>query len=289
MKADRLSITEDLSLIFPSGNIDIYHDFSKDSGCLRHYHMYGGFDAYRATAVWMHAVGPARYMQYVNNAARMVNMMNEVTAEISVSTQRWILRHATNPHGVVHTGYPPSNSVAPGPSVSYNLQRPAVQQPGTQSRVSSAANHQDAVQENAANHKAQVQQYMLQSGNQWRGLIRDYEQYKSYKAAYLRLKDQRSGGPISKIPVNDPQIQARVRGIYEAILDVRDVIDNPRLKPKSGGKKRKTLHGAEDAADEPELVDPVAVSRIKELKSIEIEILSWDIVVSTHPMRSRSM
>lgn len=131
-------------------------------------------------------------------------------------------------------------------------------------------------QQPGIDYSAQARHHMSQVGNDWQGLITDYKQYKSYRDAYNSLKNQ-ARSPVEDIEKDDSRFLPYVQRLYHAVLDMSEVIENPRLKPQ-----RKRRHGeVEDEGDEErEFVDCVAVARVKELKAFEIELICWEIVVS---------
>lgn len=123
---------------------------------------------------------------------------------------------------------------------------------------------------------------MSQIGTDWQGLVTDYKEYKSYREAYNSLKNQ-TRYSIEQIQPDDSQFLSYVQRLYNAVLDMSEVIENPRLKPQ---RKRRYEGDEVDGDEEREFVDCVAVARVKELKAFEIELLCWEIVVS-HPYRVR--
>lgn len=117
---------------------------------------------------------------------------------------------------------------------------------------------------------------MSQTGTNWQGLVRDYKEYKSYRVAYHSLKNQIRSS-VEEIQELDSRFQNYVQRLYDAVLDMSEVIENPRLKPQ---RKRRNGRDEDGGDEEREFVDCVAVARVKELKAFEIELLCWEIVVS---------
>ncbi|KAF3767235.1 hypothetical protein M406DRAFT_328326 [Cryphonectria parasitica EP155] len=135
--------------------------------------------------------------------------------------------------------------------------------------------HSVPQQAGLVNYDAEVTQIMTLKGQHWRGFITTYNQYQNYKTAYYRQNnDERA---VEQIPNDNPRILNAVRTLYAAILDVNDLIENPRLKIQCKSLKR-TITDRETEAQQDKFTDCVAVARTKQLNSLEVELLCWEIV-----------
>lgn len=195
-------------------------------------------------------------------------MAINTTKELCYQTHQWhsILKTRSN-NNLVNPGFMASKSPAMPSMPSETTGVPQGQQSGSHSATTGPRTYIPAV-----SYNAKLKDLLEQEDNRWRGLVVDYSQYKAYRAAYISLNNE-TVNPVVDLPEHDRTLQEHIRGLYEAILDMDEVIDNPILRQY---KKRKTGDQEEDV----QFVDPVAVTRVKELTSIEIEILCWEILVS---------
>lgn len=142
----------------------------------------------------------------------------------------------------------------------------------------------------AIDPKAELAEYMKDSGGQYRGRIKSYAEHLKIKEAYLDLKNK-TPGSMQGFPEDDAGQQELVHELWDAITDVSAVAHGTRALPTPGVRKRKwsqpagdddqdgdEANAAEANAAGPVLVDSVAVSHVKGLLSIEKEILCWDLL-----------
>lgn len=234
-----VSKTEDVEGIFTGCPVDPNYDFSQQHG-LRYLHQWDGANAYHAVATWMSVVGREQYQQYLG--------AEDIAKQFG--------------HAAVDQL---SRRIAGGQDVQ------------TESMSFQTIRNQSTSQEQVVHYKAAVHRMLHEQTNEWRGIIANYEQYKAYKSAYVSCNNPEPQLPVTMIPEHDLNFQNCVRRLYNAILDMDDVIENPRLRPQHRAKKRKSDLGQDEGL---EFMDCVAVSRVKELKPIEIELLCWQILVS---------
>lgn len=258
-------------MLFSGGHdlINPMHNFGREPG-LRHIGMWNGADAYRAVAGWMLLVGPRGYTHYLRDIKDTYGVF--ALHQLQKRTIDWndqYLPQTSSPDSQVsgsRTSHATPSALSP-PQRTPGPENEACQPPGPQPLI---------------DYNAEVHQLMEQNGQDWRGIIATYEQYQGYMAAYKSIPNQIPEVGVQAMPQHDRDFLPFVRRVYSALVDCSDLIENPRLVPQS--KKRKLSgHGNErqrGEEQEPEFVDCVAVSRTKELKSLEVELLSWQIVVS---------
>lgn len=278
-------MTEDIASIFRNTIINPHHDFVGDINA-RHSGLWGAPDAYRAAATWMTVVGPERYVTYLHDINAHHSLQRQAMINLGTNTNVWFQQNSylvrqprplpSHAQHFATAAQSVADSASPGSSLASAQQLP-VADPGV-------AGHQ--VQQGQfspvpVDPTALVKQWMSLEGNQYRGLISNFAQYKQVRDAYLKLKDDETGNEVVEMPENELWVKARVKRLYEAILDTTDVIDNARLKAPSKKRKINDRESEEDEAEQgPAFVEPVAVARVRTLKSVEIEMLCYDVVVS---------
>lgn len=257
-------------MLFPGGHdLNPMHEFGKEPG-LRHLGMWNGAAAYRAVAGWMLLVGPRGYIHYLRDIKDTYGVF--AVHQLQKRTIDWNEQH------LAHASSPTSQmSGSRGSDSATDTLSPPQNSPDSAHDASRLSGQQPFI-----DYDAQVRQLMAQNGQDWRGIIATHEQYQGYKAAYTSVKNRVPEANVQVMPPNDPSFLPLVQRVYAALVDCTDLIENPRLVPQS--KKRKlSQHGDEPQnghEQEPEFVDCVAVARTKELRSLEVELLSWQIVVS---------
>lgn len=113
----------------------------------------------------------------------------------------------------------------------------------------------------------------------FKAIIVDYNHYLAMKDQYVALNDKKGKTAVPDVTdfPADPVSQRRlVEELFAAILNFGNVIDGQRQKRVN---KRKTGNVPEAAEEEVHFADSTHVRRVKEASNLEIELLSWELVV----------
>lgn len=272
-------------MIFRDRHINPNLDFSQEPAA-RHSALWGSQDAYSATATWMQVVGPERYMRYVVDVNGHLQLAREATEDLGLQTNKWYHKHLQGLGGAATRPPPrtgaPSAAPAPAPAPTPSRASSSRRQGGVEPRAASPREERVPPPAPAVDFTSQVAQWMALDGNQYRGLIGSFGRYERCREAYLELGDEAAGAQAVPVPEDEPWVQAWVGRLHAAVLDDSDVLENPRVRPSRRKRRRGDDGGGGAPAGEQgtEFADPVAIARVKELKSVEVELLCYDVVVS---------
>lgn len=116
------------------------------------------------------------------------------------------------------------------------------------------------------------------------GVIKNEADFKRRLWEYERMMDDESKSPTD-FPL-DPKIQRRfVRRVAEAMLNMEGATDKKIKDRKRPSKYEAYVPGDKDSGDKEK--DSVAVNFLNGLKLVEVELLSWKIVVSFETFQPR--
>jgi hypothetical protein len=137
------------------------------------------------------------------------------------------------------------------------------------------------------------------TGAPFPSLFGSYEEALDAKKKILALKDDIKQSSVQDFPDTQEGVVHLVERLYNAITNMLGIIDNPRKVQPNKGKGRKNKqpqaqkkggivpqedgeHEEDSAADEqePEYTDGPQAKHVQSLSPVEVEILSWEVVVS---------
>jgi len=113
----------------------------------------------------------------------------------------------------------------------------------------------------------------------FKAIIVDYNHYLAMRDQYVALNDKKGKTAVPDVtnfPADPASQRELVEELFAAILDFDNVIDGQRQKRVN---KRKTGNVPEEAEEEVRFADSTHVRRVKEASNLEIELLSWELVV----------